>query len=434
MKELILLVGLGLWAQEVPVVLVNGYQSDCGASARIEEVFGRLPELLESEGWRVYYFNHCEVKSLSGQPTIEEIGEALGNFAEEAGLEEFDAVGYSMGGLVLRTYLAGKQADGGWRPPEKVRLRRVVFLATPHMGAIAQAGGLVGEEADVQQAAMFQGSDFLGDLASWTQPTRQLRGVEAVAVAGDGGPSRAHDGVVSLVSGAWVRVLGEERVRVLPYCHEASLPGWLCRGPALAKVNGRQHLGYRIIESFLRGSDEWKGIGMAVGQSRELSRFAGIHLVFRETDNQPVEVTRTTLTTGRLSGELLWNSRGGFFADRLPAGEYELLGRNQLPVRWVAEAGRYDTVVIKPGPAIVAVLPEGILRPGMRIRIEGKELEGVRAELNGEPVEVEPMEANALELTIPEEMSGLVRLRLESGAGVAEGGVMVEKGLPSPLP
>lgn len=430
MRGLWCLLALGLGAQEVPVVLLNGYQRDCGAAAEVERVFGQMPELLASEGWRVHYFNQCEVRGRDGQPTIEELGVALGKFVEEAGLKEFDAVGYSMGGLVLRAYLAGKQPEGGWRPPERVRIRRAVFLATPHMGAVAQAGALVGREADGQQRAMFQGSSFLGELAGWTQDSRQLRGVEALAVVGDGGPSRAHDGVVSLVSGAWLKVLGEDRVRVLPYCHEESLPGWLCRGLALAKVNGRQHLSYRVVESFLRGNDNWRRIGEGPRQSRELSRFGGIHLVFRQADNQPAEVTRTTLMTGRLSGELLWNSEGGFFADRLPVGEYELVGRNQLPARWVAEAGHYPAVVIKSGPAVRRVFPDGILRPGMRVRIEGLELAGSQALLNGEPVELEWVDEHTAELLLPEATGGLLHLRLESAGGVTECGLMVEEGQP----
>ena len=46
-----------------------------------------------------------------------------------------DVVAHSMGGLVLRCYLSGKQnAAGVFQPPAATHVRKAVFLATPHFG------------------------------------------------------------------------------------------------------------------------------------------------------------------------------------------------------------------------------------------------------------------------------------------------------------
>jgi len=50
-------------------------------------------------------------------------------------VETVDVVAHSMGGLVLRAYLSGKQATAGvFQPPASANVRKAVFLATPHFG------------------------------------------------------------------------------------------------------------------------------------------------------------------------------------------------------------------------------------------------------------------------------------------------------------
>jgi triacylglycerol esterase/lipase EstA (alpha/beta hydrolase family) len=43
-------------------------------------------------------------------------------------------MGHSMGGLIIRSYLAGKREDGTFAPPFNHRIRKAVFIGTPQFG------------------------------------------------------------------------------------------------------------------------------------------------------------------------------------------------------------------------------------------------------------------------------------------------------------
>lgn len=93
-----------------------------------------------------------------------EIAEAVEHLLERTGAPQVDIIAHSMGGLATRWYL---RAHPG-------RVRRVVFLATPHRGTIAAylAFGKGREE-------MLPGSTFLTDLNAWAPVPP---GVEALTV------------------------------------------------------------------------------------------------------------------------------------------------------------------------------------------------------------------------------------------------------------
>ena len=124
-----------------PVVFLNGYQNDC-SSATFAATFGTADQVLQANGEASVFFNNC---SVSGKPTIEELGADFGTFL--AGLKYddgqpviiVDAVAHSMGGLILRSYLSGKQPNAAtFQPPAQTKLRKVVFLATPHFGWVSR--------------------------------------------------------------------------------------------------------------------------------------------------------------------------------------------------------------------------------------------------------------------------------------------------------
>ena len=73
--------------------------------------------------------NNCSVRATTApQPTIEELGEALGRRIAESGAAQVDVVVRSIGGLILRSYLAGKQNGAGtFAPPANPRVRKAVF-------------------------------------------------------------------------------------------------------------------------------------------------------------------------------------------------------------------------------------------------------------------------------------------------------------------
>src|SRR5882757_10469723 len=103
-----------------------------------------------------------------------------------------------MGGLILRSYLAGKAdaTPAAYTPPANTGIRKAVFLATPHFGK-ALAGQL---GTDVQTQEISLGSQFLFDLNTWNEGLDDLRGVDALAVAGTGGTG-AESGTTSFGGG-----------------------------------------------------------------------------------------------------------------------------------------------------------------------------------------------------------------------------------------
>ena len=137
-------------------------------------------------------------------------------------MNQVDVVAHSMGGLVLRCYLSGKQdAAGTFQPPAATNVRKAVFLATPHFGTpIASLVPLFTDQIE----EMSSGSAFLFDLGTWNDTSDDLRGVDAIAAAGNAGTglltgtSGFDDGVVPLTSAA-LRFYGPGRTRVLPDCH-----------------------------------------------------------------------------------------------------------------------------------------------------------------------------------------------------------------------
>jgi triacylglycerol lipase len=106
--------------------------------------------------FRRWGWQHLAAVNLRGKfRSIEEYALTLGNqverVLERSGGEQVDLVGHSMGGLVIRAYLAGNA--------QEARVRRVVTLGTPHAGSklAVFAPGLAARE-------MVPGSPFLEAL------------------------------------------------------------------------------------------------------------------------------------------------------------------------------------------------------------------------------------------------------------------------------
>src|SRR5271169_3710691 len=116
-----------------PVVFINGYQFE-GCPATFAGTFGIADQVLESNGEVSLFFSTC---SLPSTASIEDLAGAFATFL--AGLqytngqpvETVDVVAHSMGGLVVRCYLSGKQDSSGvFQPPAATHVRKAVFLAT----------------------------------------------------------------------------------------------------------------------------------------------------------------------------------------------------------------------------------------------------------------------------------------------------------------
>ena len=131
--------------------------------------------MLQTNGEASVFFDNCSVPD---KPSIEKLGAAFGAFL--AGLKytdgtpvgAVDVVAHSMGGLIVRSYLSGKQDQvRRSRRPGTTETRKLIFLATPQFGT-PLANLPLGQ---VQLDELSSGSNFLWDLNTWTDNTDDLR-------------------------------------------------------------------------------------------------------------------------------------------------------------------------------------------------------------------------------------------------------------------
>jgi len=360
-----------------PVVLLDGLQLSLQGSCPIPQdstgTFGNLQQYLEgapNNVPRVYFFENC---TECPQCAIEDLGAELAAFLNSLAVPQVDVVAHSMGGLIVRSYLAGKSAASGvFNPPPTVKIRKAVFLATPHFGSpLADEAGtnallsaLYGNDLQIEE--MERGSQFAWDLATWNQFADDLRGVDAVAIIGNAGPSAESDGVVDLTS-ASLEFTVPARTRVVPYCHIAAsdvggLAGAItgCTGAGIAFIDSAAHPSYQIVSSFLMSGTAWQSVGNSPGQDAVLSANGGMLVGELTASGQYVRTLNTVtwgstaLTNGAANGELFYN-------DFVPPGTASFLlaaaGSTTLSGPYTEKAGAYSTFRCKNGPAIASVGP-----------------------------------------------------------------------------
>jgi len=364
-----------------PVVFLNGYQIGCSGTDFASN-FGAADKLLQASSIVTLYFDNCSVGSVSNRPDIEALGVAFGKFL--AGLQytdgtpvtQVDAVAHSMGGLILRSYLSGKQDTGttaaaSFSPPATPVIRRAVFLATPHFGTTL--AGTLG--SDIQTSEMTPGSPFLFSLNSWNQGTDDLRGIQAIAISGNGGTGQLSmpgfdDGIVTLTSSS----LGFYRsgvTRILPDCHtmdELLIFGGFCpsSAPALNQItNDTSNPVSQILVSFLTGTTAWQSVGQAAEANSLLSTAAGVELQLRDQNDNALSISGATVPNG--SGgttALKINSNATAYAEALPANSklnFQVTPATSGSVQSAIETLPATTAiatVVKPGPVIS---PKGVI-------------------------------------------------------------------------
>ena len=124
---------------------------------------------------------------------IETLAADLGNFlnsikySDGTQVPQFDLVGFSMGGLIARAYLAGLQPNQTYLPPANTLVRKLVLIATPNFGSFLAGNSASTILAGTQSAEMLPGSSLLWNLATWNQFGDDLRGVNTIAVIGNAG-------------------------------------------------------------------------------------------------------------------------------------------------------------------------------------------------------------------------------------------------------
>jgi uncharacterized protein (TIGR03437 family) len=268
-----------------PVVLLNGWQTGftgtCPVAGSSSDTFGNLAQYLVADGVPVVYlFDNCLEDS--GQ-LIETLGNDLGDFLNTikydtgAQVPQIDLVGFSMGGLIARAYLAGLQPNQALTPPTTTLVNKLVLIATPNFGSFAAGNYATTISLGSQSAELAPGSAFLWNLANWNQRTDDLRGVSAIAIIGNAGAytpgissgitlNNASDGLVSLTS-ASLGFVGQQATatRIVPYCHvdpsaftNSSLGTYACNAAGIANVSSTAHYTGLIVRSFLAGTTDWQ--------------------------------------------------------------------------------------------------------------------------------------------------------------------------------
>ena len=448
-----------------PVVFINGFQNVC-VGASFSSTFGIADRVLQSNDEVSLFFDTC---SVPGNPSIEDLGAALGaflaglRFADGQPVNAVDVVAHSMGGLVLRSYLSGKQNTAGtFRPPAVTQIRKAIFLATPHFGSgIALMFGFT-----PQLVELASGSRFLFDQATWNQGADDLRGADAITAIGNGGTGRAtmagfDDGVVALTS-ASLRFYLPGRTRVLPYCHVnggglVSFAG-LCSSDArgIANIASANDAPARLILSFLNGTDEWKSIGGAPENDPFLSANGGLIVAARSASDSSLALTSVTAATLGFTKQLNIPMPDAAYTDLFRAGPLTITamaGSATLSLSTVLPAGGTLPYTVKPGPFIARVLPAAAtvfplsLAPGMFVAIYGTslaaqmaqatslqfptQLSDAQALFNGAPMGLSYVSPSQVNAVIPDNASGLATLTVRNAAGSHTLNVFVEAAMPA---
>jgi uncharacterized protein (TIGR03437 family) len=448
-----------------PVLFINGFELDC-SGVSFSSTFGSADQVLQANGEVSLFFDIC---SVSGSPSIEDLGSALTSFlaglryVDGTPVDLVDVVAHSMGGLVLRSYLSGKQNTSGvFQPPAQVDVRKVVFLATPHFGT----GVSLPFGVTPQLRELASGSTFLFDLGTWNQGTDDLRGVDAIAAAGNGGTGQAvmkgfDDGVVALTS-ASLQFYQPGRTRVLPYCHVnggglVSFAG-LCSSSAqgIANITSATHNSAQMIVSFFNGTNAWQSVGVAAEKDPFLLVDGGLIVEARNADDTLLSMSSLKATSSTSASKQLNIPSGNVaYTDLFPAGPLTLTAVAPLTITNSATlpAGGIEPYTVKPGPQIARVLPAAAnvfplsLAPGMFVAIYGTALAAQTAQATGLPFPTQLSDAQVsfnatliplsyasaaqINAVIPDDASGLATLMVSNGAGKRTVNVFVEAAVPA---
>ncbi len=461
-----------------PTVFLSGYQQTC-TSSDFASYFGSADKLLQANSIVSLYFDNCSVGGVgTDRASLEAEGQAFGRFlaalkyTDGTPVTQVDVISHSAGGLIVRSYLAGKQ-DGTpavFNPPANPLIRKAIFIATPNFGT--PIASLLGSGADRQLDEMTPGSQFLYDLNTWNQGIDDLRGIDAIAIAGNGGSETPgipnfDDGVVRLTSAS----LGFYRpgvTRVVPDCHTSNpllvFAGYCSSStPSIAKIDTDPNNAVSaIIASFLTGTSAWKSVGQAAESLSNLASTAGLILQLRDMNDVPLPVSsaNTTAPSGGLNlsvnsaSNLVYSDALG--AAKVPVQVVPTTGSAQTATLDLTTAATTDlTATVKPGPVISphGVIPAAGPAPfpydvaaGAYVSIYGTNLAGstqpasipyptqigdVQVLVNGVPQQLVFVSAGQINFVYSSDAPGLTKLTVKTMNGQNTVNVRVAPATPS---
>ena len=423
--------------EKPPVVFLNGYQSNCSGS-QFSNTFGKFDQIFQTAGRTTLFFDNC---MFGGKPTIEELGNDFRDYlaglkySDGSPVTQVDIVAHSMGGLIVRSYLAGKQpAADVYLPPANPGIRKIVFLATPHFGSpIAIMFGL-----DNQGRELASGGLFVFDLGTWNQGTDDLRGIDSLALIGNVGTGQAvaagfDDGVVGLTS-ASIAFAEPGHTRVVPYCHTG--PGLvtiagLCppNAPGIAIGVNATDANAAATLSFLNDTPDWQSIGQSP------STGGGLIARAKSADDQYLAIQ-----SAKAGKDLNIQNSAIAWTDLLPAGPQDLMittPSGTLDAKFVLQAGYTTALTVKSGPFITRVLPSAAalsplaVAPGMFVAIYGSGLAGVQVRVGGVPAALQFVSDTQVNVIVPDAAKGLTKFTVANGAGTHTVNVLVQPAVPA---
>lgn len=376
-------------SSRVPVVLLNGWETGvtdaCPISTSSSETFGNLAPYLVSDGVPiVYLFDNCLEDP---DQAVETLGNDLGAFLNSiqytngVQVPQVDLVGFSLGGLIARAYLAGLQPDETLLPPFPTLVHKLVLIASPNFGSFVAGNYTTVISPGTQDAELIPGSALQWNLATWNQHADDLRGVSTIAVVGNAGEYEPNltsgvftdlssDGIVSETSAALGFVYGASAssTRVVPYCHvdpsaftTQVFGSYLCNAAGIANVTSTSQETGQIVRSFLAGNTTWQSVGGAVSADPYLSAFGGMFFGLLNTaGGYATDLSQVTWGTvgfqnGGDTNTIFYydfiKGTGALSATSASLGTVNCGSVGPLP------AGYFTTVRCKEGAAIVSVGP-----------------------------------------------------------------------------
>lgn len=451
-----------------PVVFLNGYQNTCGGG--FADTFYTADQVLQANGIVSLFFDNCTVPN---KPPIESLGNALGQFikglryTDGTAVPQVDIVAHSMGGLIVRSYLAGMQggSPATFTPPADPMIRRIVFLGTPHFGSTVAGFGF-----DQQASELQPGSQFLYDLNSWNQGTDDLRGLQAMSVSGNGGTGIEStipgfdDGVVDITSSS-LAFYRPTATRVLPYCHTSSVLlttfGFCASNtPVLTNINtAPDNPVSQAIVSYLTGTSGWQSVGQAVEANTLASTHSGIVLQLRDANDTVQQITGVSVTQTGAPVSLSVNANTNAFSDTLTPGAATITATpssgSAQTATVVLPATTEVTAVVKPGPMI---FPKGVIpavaqppfpydvAPGQYVAIYGLNLassaralsqpyptqvDDLQVLVNGAAAPIQYAGQGQINMIYPITATGLTKLTVKNAGGQQTLNVRVTPSMPA---
>lgn len=450
-----------------PVVFLNGYQSGCTGTSDFASNFSSADKVLQTANLSTVFFDNCSVPNT---PSIEVIGQAFGKFLaglkydDGSAVTQVDVVAHSMGGLIVRAYLSGKQEGSAtFQPPATVAIRKAIFLSSPNFGSYVASilGG------DTQTKEMSLGSQFLYDLNTWNQGGDDLRGVDALAIAANGGTGADSgvtggydDGVVAIVSSS-IGFARTGRTRLVPYCHTGNFAVYLLGGcvagtPALNNITDPTTDVSKMMLSFLAGTADWQNLGQAIEANTLGSTSATVIVAEHTPSDAPLTVMSASVGSVALSTNTQTNS-GLAFKEQVPGNTTvpvtaSSVGSVNATATETLTPGAGTAVLLKDGPTMLRVIPAAgmvfpySLAPGSFIAIFGRNLAtkngqapqpyptqvgDVQVTVNGTAIPLQFAGGGQVNAVLPDIDPGLYAATLKNSAGQHTVNLLVEAAVPA---